>query len=273
MTARPRRIPIACVDAFADEAFRGNPAAVCLLDRPLDDAFMQSVAAELNLSETAFVVTRDDVFDLRWFTPTTEVELCGHATLASAHVLYETERLARDRPARFRTRWRGELVATSADDGIALDFPAAPARAVDAPPGLAAALGAEPIAIGLNDLHHVVELADAATVRALTPDIAALASLSGVEGLAVTAAGDEPGVDFVSRYFAPKYGIDEDPVTGSAHTSLGPWWAERLGRTHVVGRQVSARGGTVRVEVDAPAPGRVTLAGRAVTVWHGELLA
>jgi predicted PhzF superfamily epimerase YddE/YHI9 len=267
-----RSCPLFCVDAFTDEPFRGNPAAVCLLDHPMDEASMQRIAAELNLSETAFVVPRDDGFGLRWFTPTTEVELCGHATLASAHVLYESGRLDQDAPARFHTRWRGELVGARTSEMIELDFPAAASTVIDAPPGLTDALGVEPVVVGVNDLHHVVEVADAATVRAATPDISALVCVSGVEGVALTAAGDEPGIDFVSRYFAPRYGIPEDPVTGSAHTSLGPWWAERLGRTQLVGRQLSARGGTVHVEVDAPASGRVTLAGHAVTVWRGELL-
>ena len=273
MTARRGRCPIFCVDAFTDEAFSGNPAAVCLLEEPLDEGSMLSIAAEMNLSETAYVVARDDGFDLRWFTPTTEVELCGHATLASAHVLYEQRLLAASEPARFHTRWRGELVGVLADEGIELDFPAAPAPATDPPAGLAVALGAEPVAVGVNDLHHVVELSDAATVRGLAPDMSRLAKLTDVEAVCVTAAGDEPGVDFVSRYFAPRYGIDEDPVTGSAHTSLGPWWTERLGRARLVGRHVSARGGTVQVAVDAPSPGRVTLGGHAVTVWQGELLA
>jgi predicted PhzF superfamily epimerase YddE/YHI9 len=265
--------PIFCVDAFTDEPFRGNPAAVCLLEEPLSDAVMQKVAVELNLSETAFVVARDDGFDLRWFTPTVEVELCGHATLASAHVLFETGRLAIGDTARFHTRWRGELRGTSTPDGVELDFPAAVSTPVDPPPGLADALGAAPVAVGVNDLHHVVELADAATVRSLAPEMSALSDVEGVEAVAVTATGDEAGIDFVSRYFAPRFGIPEDPVTGSAHTSLGPWWAARLGRGELVGRQVSARTGTVRVFVDRPAAGRITLTGRAVTVWRGELLA
>jgi predicted PhzF superfamily epimerase YddE/YHI9 len=271
VTTQRALCPVFCVDAFTDQAFRGNPAAVCLLQQPLGDATMLDIAAELNLSETAYVVARHDGFDLRWFTPTTEVELCGHATLASAHVLFEQGVLESGQAARFHTRRRGELTGLFAPDRIELDFPAAPADETDAPPGLDAALRAEPVIVGVNDLHHVVELADAETVRGLAPDISRLAGLAGVEAVCVTAAGDEPGVDFVSRYFAPRYGIDEDPVTGSAHTSLGPWWAERLGRARLVGRQVSARGGTVHVEVDSPAPGRVTLGGRAVTVWRGEL--
>jgi len=263
--------PIFCVDAFTDQPFHGNPAAVCLLDAAFDEQRMLAIAAELNLSETAFVVPQRDGFGLRWFTPTVEVELCGHATLASAHVLFETGRVAPSEPTRFHTRWKGELVGTAVGGRVALDFPAAPSTPVDTPSGLATALGADPIAVGVNDLHHVVEVADAAIVRALAPDTAAVAAVDGVSAVAVTAPGDEPGVDFVSRYFAPRHGIDEDPVTGSAHTSLGPWWSERLGRTELVGRQVSARSGTVHVTVDAPAPGRVTLTGSAVTVWRGDL--
>jgi predicted PhzF superfamily epimerase YddE/YHI9 len=263
--------PIFCVDAFTDEPFRGNPAAVCLLDETLPDARMHEIAAELNLSETAFVVRRGDGYDLRWFTPAVEVELCGHATVASTHVLVETGRVAPGEPACFETRWRGQLVGTAVGNMIELDLPAAASTIVAAPPGLADALGAEPVMVGVNDLHHVVELADAAGVRGLAPDMAALATVEGVSAVVVTAAADETGFDFVSRYFAPRHGIDEDPVTGSAHTSLGPWWAARLGRTDVIGRQVSARTGIVRVRVDQPGAGRVTLAGQAVTVWRGEL--
>lgn len=271
MTAAPSTCPIFCVDAFTDQPFRGNPAAVCLLDAPLPDDQMVAIAAELNLSETAFVVAEGDRFGLRWFTPTVEVQLCGHATLASVHVLHETGRLGPDAPARLRTRWKGELIGTPTPGGIELDFPAAPSRVVDPPTGLAEALGAVPVSVGVNDLHHVVEVADAGVVRTLAPDLAALAAIEEVEAVAVTAAGDEPGVDFVSRYFAPRHGIDEDPVTGSAHTSLGPWWSERLGARPLVGRQVSARGGTVTVTVGSPAEDRVLLRGDAVTVWSGTL--
>jgi PhzF family phenazine biosynthesis protein len=248
---------------------------VCLLDGPVPDDRMQAIAAEMNLSETAFVApapAADGSYTLRWFTPTQEVELCGHATLASAHVLFETGRASRDSAVRFRTRWRGELTATSTSEGIALDFPAAPPSVVDAPDGLAAALGATPVAVGANDLHHVVELDAAATVATLAPDTDALAEVAGVEAVAVTARADEAGVDFVSRYFAPRHGIAEDPVTGSAHTSLGPWWADRLGRAELTGKQVSTRTGIVRVRVGVPTPDRVSLLGDAVTVWRGELL-
>jgi PhzF family phenazine biosynthesis protein len=266
------RCPIFCVDAFTDEPFRGNPAAVCLLDAPLDDDRMLAIAAEMNLSETAFVVDDGDGFGLRWFTPTTEVELCGHATLASTHVLRQTERIAAGDPARFRTRWKGELVGVAYDDVIELDLPAARSHPIEPPVGLADALGADVRVAAVNELHTIVELADAAAVRAVAPDFVALAAVVGVEAVAVTAAGDEPSVDFVSRYFAPRHGIDEDPVTGSAHTSLGPWWADKLGRRSLIGHQVSARGGMVHVAVDAPTAGRVTLGGHAVTVWRGKLL-
>jgi PhzF family phenazine biosynthesis protein len=264
--------PLFCIDAFTAEPFSGNPAAVCLLDRPLPEPRMQAIAAELNLSETAFVVPGDDAYELRWFTPTQEVELCGHATLASAHALYETARVARDESVRFNTRWRGVLIATSTDDGVALDFPAAPSTIVPTPPGLAAALGAEPVAVAVNDLHHLAELADEATVHALAPDVDALTRVEGVEAVTVTARADDPTIDFVSRYFAPRHGITEDPVTGSAHTTLAPWWAPKLEKTTLTGKQLSHRTGLVQVTVDTPAPGRVTLTGSAVTVWRGELL-
>lgn len=259
---------LVCVDAFTSEAFRGNPAAVCLLDDVTDATRMQTIAAELNLSETAFVAPEDRGFGLRWFTPAVEVVLCGHGTLAAAHVLWETGRLAPDEPARFRSRWKGELLATRSGTGVALDFPAAPSPLVAVPAGLAAALGADPVAVGANDLHHVVELADETTVRSIVPDLDALTAVD-VEAVTVTARSDDPAYDFVSRYFAPRHGISEDPVTGSAHTSLGPWWAARLDRRELIGRQVSARGGVVTVRVGDT--GRVTLQGDAVTIWRGEL--
>jgi len=269
--------PLFCVDAFTHEPFAGNPAAICLLDAPLAEPRMQAIAAELNLSETAFVgpaaADGGDELGLRWFTPTQEVELCGHATLASAHVLYETGRVQRGEPVRFNTRRRGVLIATSTAGGVALDFPAAPSRLIPPPPGLAAALGTEPVAVGVNDLHHIAELDDEATVARLAVDADALAKVEGVEAVTVTAGAREPGVDFVSRYFAPRHGITEDPVTGSAHTSLAAWWADKLQKAHLTGKQLSRRTGIVRIRVDEPSPGRVTLEGRAVTIWEGELLA
>jgi predicted PhzF superfamily epimerase YddE/YHI9 len=259
--------PLLGVDAFTDERFRGNPAAVCLLDAPADDGWMQALAAEMNLSETAYVAPHDDGFGLRWFTPTTEVQLCGHATLASAHALWETGRLAPETPARFHTRWKGVLGAVRVEGGIALDFPAATSVEVSEPRGLSDALGAHVVATARNDLHHVVELSDASAVRGLAPDIAKLRDVE-VEAVAVTARSDDDRYDFVSRYFAPRHGIDEDPVTGSAHTSLGPYWAAKLGSSTLRAHQASARGGDVRIEVTGD---RVSLIGQAVTVWRGEL--
>ena len=267
MISRSIGAPLLGVDAFTGERFRGNPAAVCLLDGPADDDWMQALAAEMNLSETAYVVPHDDGFGLRWFTPTTEVQLCGHATLASAHALWETGRLAPDALARFHTRWKGVLGATRVEHGIALDFPAAPSVAVAQPLGLSDALGTSVVATAQNDLHHIAELADARTVRALSPDIAKLRAVE-VEAVTVTARSDDDRYDFVSRYFAPKHGIDEDPVTGSAHTSLGPFWADKLGRSSLRAHQASTRGGELRVEVHGD---RVSLIGQAVTVWRGEL--
>jgi predicted PhzF superfamily epimerase YddE/YHI9 len=257
------------IDVFTTQAFRGNPAAVCLLETELDDDRLQAIAAEMNLSETAFVLPRGDGFGLRWFTPTQEVLLCGHATIASAWALWETGGVGTDAPVRFRTRWKGELVASRVGDAIAVDFPAAPLTPVPVPDGLADVLGADPVAVGTNDLHHVVEVADESTVRGLRIDPDALARVD-VEAIAVTAASDDPAFDFVSRYFAPRHGIVEDPVTGSAHTGLGPWWAGRLGKTSLVGHQVSAREGVVHVTI-GPQAGRVTITGDAVTIWRGEL--
>jgi PhzF family phenazine biosynthesis protein len=258
------------IDAFTDEPFRGNPAAVCLLDERRDDDWMQSLATEMNLSETAFVLPRDDEgYDLRWFTPAREVELCGHATLASAHALWQTHRQPSEVPVAFHTTWKGVLTAAKQGGGITLDFPAAGSVECAEPVGLSAALGTTIVKTSANDLHHIVELEDEAAVRTASPNLAALLDVD-VEAVAVTArASTEDGTfDFVSRYFAPKYGVDEDPVTGSAHTSLGPYWGQILGKDDLVGHQVSARGGIVRVRVRGD---RVDLVGRAVTVWQGEL--
>jgi predicted PhzF superfamily epimerase YddE/YHI9 len=249
---------------------------VCLLDAQADEQWMQAVAAEMNLSETAFVVTTPvngdgdgAELELRWFTPKVEVALCGHATLASAHVLWETGRVAPTEPARFRTA-SGLLSATRCVDGaIELDFPALPNVAVDVPHGLAEMVGAPVVAAAQNAHDLLVELEDASTVRALTPDIAAIARLD-VRGVAVTARGEpDSGFDFVSRFFGPRAGVAEDPVTGSAHCALAPYWAERLGMTSFTAYQASPRGGVVRCRL-AP-PDRVLLGGAAVTVWHGAL--
>lgn len=260
--------PICVVDAFAAEPFRGNPAAVCLGDLAASDAWMQSVAAEMNLSETAFVTPRDDGgWGLRWFTPAVEVALCGHATLAAAHCLWESGRVPADEPIRFLTR-SGGLLCRREGAEIWMDFPARPVRPVEAPAGLAEALGADLRWCGRSADDYLVELPHAAAVRHLQPDLALLARLP-VRGVIVTAASDVAGFDFLSRFFAPAVGVPEDPVTGSAHCALGPFWAGRLGISSLRGWQASRRGGAVRVTL---AGDRVWLAGGAVTVWRGELL-
>jgi predicted PhzF superfamily epimerase YddE/YHI9 len=265
--------PVFCVDAFTAEPFAGNPAAVCLLeDEAADPGWMQRVAAEMNLSETAFLRPGAEAgrYGLRWFTPAVEVELCGHATLASAHVLW-TEGLAEPGvQLRFDTA-SGQLAARRDPDGtIWLDFPATPAAPVDPPAGLLEATGAGARWVGASRFDYLVELEDEAAVRGLVPDPGTLGRLS-VRGVIVTAPAGAAagGYDFVSRFFAPGAGIDEDPVTGSAHCTLGPYWAERLGRSELTGFQASARGGLVQVR---PRGDRVLLGGQAVTVLRGQLV-
>jgi PhzF family phenazine biosynthesis protein len=261
-------VPLYIVDAFTAAPFAGNPAAVCLLAVSRPAAWMQQVAREMQLSETAFLVPAEAGFDLRWFTPVVEVSLCGHATLASAHVLWESGRLAPDVPARFHTR-SGLLTAVRRDDGwIELDFPARPPVPTDPPAGLLAALGVEPLYVGRNQDDYLIVVPDEATVRGLTPDVARLRQLPA-RGVIVSAPAAPP-YDFVSRFFAPAVGIAEDPVTGSAHCCLAPYWAERLGRNPLRAYQASPRGGTLEVEWRGA---RVALRGQAVTVLRGELLA
>ena len=255
------------VDAFTATPFRGNPAVVCVLERPRDAAWMQNIALEMNLAETAFLERRADGFGLRWFTPAVEVDLCGHATLASAHVLWETGLLAPDQQARFHTR-SGLLLAERQGDLIELDFPAVPCADADPPPGLIEALGVTPVYVGRNKFDYLVEVAGEAEVRAATPDHARLREIP-VRGVMVTSRAATPDYDFVSRFFAPGSGIDEDPVTGSAHCCLGPFWQARLGKSEMMAYQASARGGVVRVRVG---DGRVYLGGQAVTVLRGELV-
>ena len=259
-------IPIYQVDAFSDRPFSGNPAAVCLLDAPRPDAWMQNVAAEMNLSETAFVRVLGAGFSLRWFTPTVEVELCGHATLAVAHVLWETGRLPERATARFETSG-GRLTARRDGEWIELDFPATPAAPTEIPEGLVEALGCEARLVLRGPFDYLVEVESEQVVAELAPDSPALAQIGG-RGVIVTCLGTGR-YDFVSRYFAPGAGIAEDPVTGSAHCSLGPFWAERLGKTELVAYQASARGGEVCVRVEGD---RVLLGGKAVTVMRGELV-
>jgi PhzF family phenazine biosynthesis protein len=259
---------IIVVDAFADQPFTGNPAAVCLLNQPVDERWMQLVAREMNLSETAFLLPEGEAFRLRWFTPTVEVELCGHATLASAHVLWESGRLRAADEARFETR-SGLLTARHTGDQIVLDFPAVAARACEVPLGLMEAIGTPLGYAGKNAFDYLVEVESEAVVRALQPDFERLAALLE-RGVMVTSRSADPAFDFVSRFFAPACGIREDPVTGSAHCCLGPHWSGRLGKVDLVGHQVSARGGVVRVQVRGD---RVHLGGHAITVMRGELSA
>jgi PhzF family phenazine biosynthesis protein len=263
-------LPFFQVDAFTAEPFAGNPAAVCLLPAPRGDAWMQHVAAEMNLSETAFLVRRaaGDGFDLRWFTPAVEVALCGHATLASAHALWESGALPPSEIARFHTK-SGVLTAERIDGWIELNFPATPATPADLPDGLAEALGVTPRFVAKSRFDYLVEVASEAEVRGLSPDFVRLRFLP-VRGIMVTSLASTPGFDFVSRFFAPGSGIDEDPVTGSAHCCLTPYWSQKLGRTSFVARQVSPRGGTLRLTLDGD---RVRMRGQAVTVLRGELAA
>ncbi len=261
-------VPLYQVDAFTDRPFSGNPAAVCLLAEAAHDDWMQEVAAEMNLSETAFLLPEADGWRLRWFTPVLEVELCGHATLASAHVLWETGRLAADEPARFHTR--SGLLTAERDGGlIDLDFPTLPPSECPAPEGLVEALGVSVRWVGTNRSYFLVEVADESLVRGLAPDMERLAKLPAL-GFIVTSRSDTSRYDFVSRFFAPAGGIAEDPVTGSAHCYLGPYWGERLGKKDLRAYQASARGGEIRVRLRGD---RVRLGGSAVTVMRGELLA
>jgi PhzF family phenazine biosynthesis protein len=261
------RQPIYIVDAFTDQPFGGNPAAVCALAGPADPQWMQAVAAEMNLAETAFFYRDQDAWHLRWFTPTVEVDLCGHATLASAHILWESGMLPRDAAIQFDTR-SGRLRVTPQGAGYEMDFPARPPVLTKPPAGFAEALGAESVWVGTNGMDLFAELCDERTVRSLQPDLGRIATFP-VRGVVVTARSESSGdIDFVSRFFAPASGIPEDPVTGSAHCALGPYWADRLGKSDLAGYQVSKRGGRVQVRVRGD---RVFLGGQAVTVMKGEL--
>jgi PhzF family phenazine biosynthesis protein len=255
------------VDAFTAQPFAGNPAAVCVLPRAGDAAWMQSVAREMNLSETAFLVRNGDAWDLRWFTPTVEVALCGHATLASAHVLWEEGHLPRGTQARFDTK-SGRLTADAKGDWIEMDFPAVPAADAPPPDDLLEALGVKADYVGKNRMDYIVEIGSEADLRALTPDHTRLRRVP-VRGVIVTSRATSNGFDFVSRFFAPGSGVDEDPVTGSAHCCLAPYWAAKLGKTEMTAYQASPRGGVVRVR---SAGDRVILGGQAVTVLRGDLM-
>ncbi|MCA1609279.1 MAG: PhzF family phenazine biosynthesis protein [Acidobacteria bacterium] len=268
--------PLFHVDAFTDRAFSGNPAAVCLLpdEAAPSDAWMQGIAREMNLSETAFLRKQNGGWQLRWFTPAAEVDLCGHATLASAHVLWEAGFAEEGATLHFETR-SGRLSAARGRSGagrvIELDFPAEPATPATAPPGLLSALGILSAKFtGRNRFDYLVELGGEPELLALSPDFRCLReACSPARGVIVTAESGAAEYDFVSRYFAPVYGIDEDPVTGSAHCCLGPFWGDRFSKTELTGFQASSRGGVVGVRL---AGNRVILVGRAVTIARGELV-
>ncbi len=277
--------PLYTIDAFTDAPFAGNPAAVCLLDSPADERWMQNVAREMNLSETAFLAPLPNgeagsaAYALRWFTPVIEVPLCGHATLASAHALWSEGHVAPERLLRFQTE-SGELTARrvppeeASGEWIELDFPAIEQYAAAVTMELSVALGAQPVSMASSRLYLLCEMKSEQAVRDLAPDFANLALLPGGRGMIVTARAEAPaeecGYDFVSRWFGPALGIDEDPVTGSAHCQLAPYWGTRLGKREMTGYQASQRGGIVRVAVDGD---RVKLRGQAVTILRGELLA
>jgi PhzF family phenazine biosynthesis protein len=262
-------IRIVQVDAFTNKPFSGNPAAVCVLPQPASEEWMRYVAREMNLSETAFLTPRGGGYNLRWLTPSVEVALCGHATVAAAHVLWEDGHLPAGRQAQFHTR-SGLLLADRRGDWIELDFPAKLVAAAPAPVDLLPSLGvAQAIFVGKNEFDYLVEVDSEETLRGLRPNHSALRQVPA-RGVIVTARPAGGEFDFVSRFFAPGSGIDEDPVTGSAHCALGPYWCERLGKSEFTAFQASARGGVVRVRLQGE---RVILGGQAVTVMTGELLA
>ena len=262
-------IRIVTVDAFTNVAFAGNPAAVCVLGEPRPEDWLRNVAREMNLSETAFLVPRHGEFDLRWLTPSVEVDLCGHATIASAHVLWEDGHLPAGKQARFHTR-SGLVTADRQGDWIELDFPVKMATGAEPPPELLTALRVlSPRAVAKSAFDYLVEIESEQELRTLRPDHARLRKIP-VRGVIVTARSSTAGFDFVSRFFAPASGIDEDPVTGSAHAALGPYWGAKLGKAEMTGYQASARGGVVRVRLNKD---RIILGGQAVTVLQGTLVA
>ena len=254
------------VDSFTDRPFAGNPAGVCVMRGPGDESWMQAVAAEMNLSETAFLYPSGDVYPLRWFTPAVEVDLCGHATLASAHILWQEDYVDPGRPIKFHTR-SGVLVASRDGELIVMDFPAIRLVSAQAPNGLVQALGVEPTFVGHSPHSWFVEVATEEMLRGCSPDFGALLN-AGAGRVILTCVSGDGRYDFYSRFFAPDAGINEDPVTGSAHCVLGPYWSGKLGRDTVTGFQASRRGGMVRVTVQGE---RVLLAGTAVTVMRCQL--
>lgn len=262
-----RPLKIYQVDAFTDKPFSGNPAAICVLDSRGDADWMQMVAQEMNLSETAFLYKEADGYNLRWFTPTVEEELCGHATLASAHILWQEGFLKEDQKAKFYTV-SGLLTAVKRDGWIELNFPLEQDTEILAPENLLKALGVKAKYVGKNRLDYIVEVESAMMVRNIEPNLELLATVPA-RGVIVTSISDNKEFDFVSRFFAPKDSILEDPVTGSAHCCLGPYWMHRLGKSQLIAYQASKRGGIVKVQLEGD---RVLLGGRAVTVFKGDWL-
>ncbi len=261
-------ISIFQVDAFTNLPFSGNPAGVCILQSSADSDWMQKVAGEMNLSETAFLYKEDDGFNLRWFTPTVEVDLCGHATLASAHILWQEKYLREDQETKFFTK-SGILTARKCGDWIKLNFPIEPDMETIPPEDLLKALGVKVLYVGKNRFDYIVEVESEKVVRDIAPDLTLLSKITG-RGLIVTSLSDTNEFDFVSRFFAPGEGIDEDPVTGSAHCCLGPYWMKRLGKSEFSAYQASTRGGIVKVKIEDK---RVILGGKAVTVFKGNFIA
>src|ERR1700722_16779762 len=261
-------IRIVTVDAFTNVAFAGNPAAVCVLQAPRPEEWLRSVAREMNLSETAFLLPHQDGYQLRWLTPAVEVDLCGHATVASAHVLWQDGHLPHGRQARFHTR-SGLLTADQRGEWIELDFPVKIATVAEPPAELLPALNVQALAVARNAFDYLVEVESEEILRAIAPDHSRLRKIP-VRGVIVTSRSSTAGFDFISRFFAPGSGIDEDPVTGSAHTALGPYWGGKLGKSEMTGYQASERGGVVRVRLNGD---RIILGGQAVTVMQALLLA
>lgn len=257
------------VDAFSDRAFEGNPAAVCILDRPMNEEWMQLVAREMNLSETAFLFPEREGYNLRWFTPTTEVPLCGHATLASAHVIWTEQHQKSDRPINFYTK-SGLLTASYQNGWIELDFPVNLSQSVATPPELAEALGVAIETTLTNSLGYLVEVESPDLVRNLEPNFSLLKARSIAKVIVTSVAEPDSEYDFISRFFAPGLGIDEDPVTGAAHCCLAPFWRDRLGKDEMLAYQASVRGGVVKVKYSGG--DRVLVRGQAVTVMLGELV-
>ncbi len=260
------KLTIYTADAFTDKPFGGNPAAVCITEKPLSEELMKNIAMEMNLSETAYLVKKDKGFRLRWFTPSAEVDLCGHATLASSHILFETSICSKDEPINFHTK-SGILTSVYKNGAIEMDFPAIEQNEIDCPDELETALGAKPIYTGMTKWNYLVELENEKTVRSITPNLDMLQSLPGW-GTIITARASMNGYDFVSRFFAPEKGVPEDPVTGSAHCVLGPYWQKRLGKNEFKAYQASQRGGSLVIRVEGD---RVFLSGNAVTVMKAEV--